>query len=284
MGSRIAQACTVAAAALAVVPVADAADKVRVSVVKGYPVEMAAAGAAENEYDVNSGSDPTAFCRGGVPLTVGWSGATAPISGTDLRLGDNPYFSLDARRPKAAGTLRGVAVCATGKSLRPQVKVATAGTAVSCGSKLTLGFAASESWPYIETPVSVGPTGSNGWTADAGERPRPSAICVARSAFKRVATVRATGSFAAGSATATVSASCTGGRRALAWGYEASPIAGNTWKSEDTSSKRSTPFVGDALPTAGAKGFKVTFRTADNLPATAASPVAVSVRCGAPAA
>lgn len=275
---------TAAAAALAVAPSADAADKVSVSVAKGYEVEMTAAGAAENEYDVNSGSDPTAFCRGGVPLTVGWSGATAPISGTNLRLGDHPYFDLDPRRPKAAGKLRAVAVCAKGKSLRPQIKIATSGTAVSCGGKLTLGFAASESWPYIETPISVGPAGSNGWIADAGARPRPSAVCVARAAFKRVTTVRATGSFTAGSATATVSAPCTGGRRALAWGYEASPIAGNRWKSADTSSARSTPFVGDALPTAGAKGFKVTFRTADNAPATAASPVAVLVRCGAPAA
>jgi hypothetical protein len=275
---------TAAAATLAIAPAADAAGKVSVSVAKGYPVEMAAAGAAENEYDVNSGSDPTAFCRGGVPLTVGWSGATAPISGTNVYLGDNPYFSLDARRPKDAGQLRGVAVCAKGKSLRPQVKIATSGTAVSCGNKLTLGFAASESWPYIETPISVGPTGSNGWIADAGERPRPSAMCISRSAFKRVTTVRAPGGFAAGSATATVSAACTGGRRALAWGYEASPIVGNRWKSADTSSARSTPFVGDALPTAGAKGFKVTFRTADNLPATAPSPVAVLVRCGAPAA
>ena len=109
-------------------------------------------------------------------------------------------------------------------------------------------------------------------------------MCVSRAAFKRVSTVRATGSFNPGSVTATVSASCKGGRRVLAWGYEASPLAGNTWRSADTSSARSTPFVGDALPTAGAKGFRVTFRTPDNAPATAAAPVTVFVKCGAPAA
>lgn len=270
------------AAWLAFASAAQADNRIKVS--KGYAVEMTAAGSPENEYDVNSGSDPAAFCGKGVPLTVGWTGATAPVAGTFVRLaGPNTYVELDPRRPKAAGKLRAVAVCATGKRLKPSVKIAQSGTTVSCGAKLTLGLAATESWPYIEDAITVGPSGANGWTAAAGERPRPSALCVARSAFKRVKTVRKTGTFAAGSATASLSVACGGGRRVLAWGYEAAPIAGNTWRSAESSSGRSVPFVGDATPTAGAKGFKLTFRTPDNAPATAAAPIALSLRCGVPA-
>ncbi|HWK26482.1 MAG TPA: hypothetical protein VNS09_07970 [Solirubrobacter sp.] len=282
MNRRLALVLAAAVACLAAAPTADA--QTRITVKKGSAVDLTAAGAPENEYDVNSGSDPSAFCGKGVPLTVGWTGATAPVAGTQVYLtGPNTYVELDPRRPKAAGKLRAVAVCATGKGLRPSVKVAQNGTSVSCGAKLTLGLAATESWPYIEEPIVVGPSGANGWTAAAGARPRPTAICVARSAFKNIKTVRRTGTFDAGSATATLSASCGGAGRVLAWGYEAAPIAGNTWRSAESSSARSVPFVGDATPTAGAKGFKITLRTADNAPATASAPVALSVRCGVPA-
>lgn len=273
------------AALLIAAPAAGAAG-VRVTVSKGFAVSMTAAPKAVDQYDVNPGDDPSAFCRGGTPLTVGWTGARAPISGTTVypaRGTGAAYVKLDPRRPKTAGSLRAIAVCGSGAKVKATTRISLSGTTVGCGAKLTLGLAATESWPYIDTPITVGPSGANGWSAAAGPRPRPTAICVGRSAFTRVSDVRARGAFATGSATATVTASCPRGRRALAWGYEAAPIPGNTWRSAESRNVRSVPFVGDAVPTAGAKGFRVTFRTADDAGATAASPVTVHVRCGTPA-
>lgn len=275
----------VLAAALVALSAVPAEAAVKLSISRGFPADQRAAGAAENEYDVGSDDDPSAFCRGGKqPITVGWSGATAPIAGTDVNSSrDISYFELDPRRPVKAGPIRAVAVCASGVGGKATVK-RSQGNAVSCGAKLTLGLAATESWPYIETAIAVGPSGANGWSANAGPQSRASAVCVPKSAFKRLATVAKTGTFAAGTATATVSAKCTGGRRVVAWGYSAPVMAGNTWSSADTDSKRSVPFVGDAVPTGGGTGWKLTFRTPDNLPATAAAPgLGLTVRCAAPA-
>lgn len=272
-----------ALALLVVAPAATAAG-IQLKVTKGFAVDMTAAPSPEDEYDVNPGDDPSVFCGSGAPLAIGWTGAKAPVAGTNVYFSVQNYANLDPRRPAAAGKLRAVAVCAKGKGLKHSVKIATSGTSVSCGAKLTLGLAATESWPYIEQPVAIGPSGANGWTADAGPRARPAALCVARSAFKKLKTVRAKGTITAGSTSAAVTASCGGDRRVLAWGYDASPLPGNTWASADTTSARSVPFVGDAVPLAGAKRFKVTFRTADNLPASADAPVRVNLRCGVPAA
>lgn len=265
-------------------PTADAAAKkgVKVSVVQGRAVQLIAAGAAENEWDVNSGDDPSVACGKKAPLTVGWSGATAPVIGTNVYLNRiNSYVKIGPRRPAAAGPLKAVAVCASKVAATSKLG---SGTSVDCGGKLTLGLAASETWPYIESAVAIGPAGPNGWSTEVGPRPRPSALCVPKSAFKKVTTVKASGTFAAGATTAAVQATCTGGRRVLAWGYDAPVMPGNVWSSADTDSKRSVPFVGDSVPTSGAKGWKVTFRTADGKPAAAEAPgLGVIVRCGVPA-
>lgn len=262
--------------ALAVPSVAGAAN-ITLSTKSNFAVRMPAPSSTVDVYDV--GEDATGFCKGGgFPIAAGWTGTTTIVSAIAYRTGDNPYFSLDLRRPMTAGTFAATSLCAKGKGLGATVKTGS-GQTVSCGKKLAIGIPIATSWPYEESPVVAEPNGPKAWKY-VQTRGTPSAVCVNASAFSKVKVVKKKASFAIGSNVAAFSTTCPGGRRAIGWGYTAGVMEQNVWKSADTTSKVAVPFVSASVP--NGTGWRITFSTPDQQPAKTAGAVSLNVTCAVP--
>lgn len=247
---------------------------------QGFAIKLPGPSTSVDVYDV--GEDAPVSCKvGAVPLAVGWSGvATIAPSARYTLDGDRPYVTLDLRRPMTAGTFRANAICAKGKGLGAKLKTAS-GERVSCGKKLAIGVPLATTWPYVELPVTAVPDGPKAFRYVQPPRGVATAICVNASAFSQVKVVKKTAAFAVGSKTASVSATCAGQRRPIGWGYEAPTMDQNVWDSSDTTSKLSVPFISASTPS-GAKGWKLTFTTPDQLPAKTAATVGLNVTCAVP--
>lgn len=283
-GRALAAAALVAIGATGVAA-ADAAAAVTLKKSKAFAVRAPAAATPDRVYDAD-GAEMSVVCdprrAGSAPLLVGWSGLRSPVGTVDWSWAGG--FGLLRIRPRyalTATTQRPYALCAKGLP-RPRV-VTGRGDTVSCGRSLALGVPFSSTWPYTEQAVYAKPDGPRRWKARTGDRSSARALCVAARAFKQVANVRAAARFKVGRVETSVTATCKGGRRPIAWGHEADPMPSNTWQSVETLSIRlSVPFVSAAQP-AGARGWKLTFRTADQLPAQQATKIAVHVTCAVPA-
>lgn len=267
-------AIPVALLAFAVPAVAQAS--ITLSTKSNFAVKLPAPTSAVDIYDV--GEDATGFCKGGFPIAAGWTGTQTIVSSIVYRTGDNPYFSLDLRRPMTAGSFKAISLCAKGKGLGATVKTGS-GQTVSCGKKLAIGIPAASTWPYEESPIVAEPNGPKGWRY-VQTRGTPSAVCVNASAFGKVKVVKKTARFAVGSNVVTFSATCPGGRRAIGWGYSADVMDQNVWESADTDSKVAVPFVSASMP--NGTGWKLTFTTPDQKAAKTAGSVGLNVTCAVP--
>jgi hypothetical protein len=256
------------------------ASAISVTVKQGFAIKVPGPSTSVDVYDV--GEDSSVSCKGGgVPLAVGWSGVATIVDRATYYLdGDNPYARLELRRPMTAGSFRPLAICAKGKGLGAKVKTSS-GERVSCGNKLPIGVPMDSTWPYSEQPIVAAPDGLKAWHYVQPPQGRATAICVNAGAFSQVKVVKKTAAFAVGAKTASVSATCAGQRRPVGWGYEAPTMDQNVWDSLDTTSKRSVPFISASTPS-GAKGWKLTFTTPDQLPEKTAATVGLNVTCAVP--
>lgn len=263
---------------------ADAQAAVRLVKPKVFAVRAPGPIGPDRVYDAD-GADMTVVCNartGIVPLLAGWSGLRSPVVRVGWQWSGNfGILKIEPRYAMTATTHKPYALCAKGLAKPKLVK--SSGTTASCGRRLALGVPFSSSWPYTEQATYAKPDGLHRWQSRTGDISTAEVLCVAPRAFKQVVNVRATARFKVGKVEASVTATCKGKRRPIAWGHEAEPMPDNTWQSVETVTTRlSVPFVSAAQPS-GARGWKLTFRTADQLPAKQATKIAVHVTCGVPA-
>lgn len=268
--------------AVLAVPVAHAAG-VSISIKKGPPITRVAQPDYDSLYSSPTTESMTASCgRGQSAIGAGWSGAGTFVGGADARAGQEDtrgYVDLDPRETLIAGKTRALAICAD-RSVGAVPRTST-GTTVKCGAgRLALGLAAPNGTPYESGPAEARATSRSTWTSTLGDGAGAIAVCVKASAFKRVTTVAKTGAFAAGSAAATITAACTGGRRPIGWGVELPAMPGNAYQASGIRNKRVTPFPATSAPS-GASGWKAVFRTADFKAAAAAATVTLHLTCAA---
>lgn len=213
-------------------------------------------------------------------VMAGWTGPKAPIAMIYSHLvNTNRNMGLAVRRPMAGGRFQGRTLCLKGAKAKAKE---VAGASVTCGRKqIALGVPIDGF--YWTEPVASKPVGARGWTTTGqGNYSRSKAICVPAKALRKVQRTRKAASFPVGRATATVKASCKGGRRPVSWGFEASTMEQNGWRSAGSSVAMTVPFISAALPQ-GKAGWRLTFATPDGAPARATTSLAVHVTCAVPA-
>ena len=180
-----------------------------------------------------------------------------------------------------SASIRAHALCAKGPVGAKAKDGASGATSVSCPSgKLAIGAPISFG-PYWDHAIASKPDGTRGWTNDEGGYGTAKVVCVSARAFGDVKAVRRAARFKLGSQTATVSATCAGGRRPISWGFEAGLIDQNTWRSSEGSGVMAVPFVATSKPKGGA-GWTLTFATPDGAGARTAASVALDLTCATP--
>ncbi len=221
-------------------------------------------------------------CRGSATaVTTGWSGPKAPIAIIYSHLTQKERtMGLAVRRPVSGGTFRARALCLSGAKVTTREQ---SGGTVSCSAQQIAIGVPIDFGPYWQEPVASKPVGARGWVTEGqGTYGRSKVICVPAKAVRRVQRVRAAGTFQAGSATATVTGSCKGGRRPIGWGFEAGTLPDNGWKSSVSAVGMTTPFIAASLPK-GKASWQLTFATPDGAPARTSTPLAVHLTCAVPA-
>ena len=220
-------------------------------------------------------------CRGrATAVMVGFTGARVPVSMVYSHLvASDRQMAVAVRRPMAGGKFRARALCLSG------ARVTTAdreGAPVSC-AKRRIAIGVPIDAFYWSEPVVSKPVGARGWTTTGqGASARSKVICVPEKAFRKVKRIKATARFPAGKATATVRATCKGGRRPISWGFEVGTMADNRWSSERSSTSMSTPFVYRSMPR-GKAGWRLSFATPDGAPArSGGTPLALHLTCAVP--
>lgn len=240
-------------------------------------------GGKQDGYEYNSDQIVWLECRGkATAVMAGWSATGAPVALIYSHLiMENRQMGLAVRRPMNAGRFQGRTLCLSGVKVKSSL-TRDAG-AVSCAAKQIAIGVPIDSGPYWLEPVSSVPVGARGWvTTGQGKYARSKVVCLPASAFRKVQRIRQTASFPAGKATASVSATCKGGRRPISWGFEAGVLPQNTWESSDSAVAMSVPFISASLPR-GKAGWKLTFATPDGATAKTSTPLALHVTCAKPA-
>ena len=214
-------------------------------------------------------------------IAAGWSGPKAPVALIYSHLiKTNRLMGLAVRRPMSGGRFQGRTLCLSGA--KATTRENSSGT-VSCAAKQIAIGVPIDSGPYWIEPVASVPVGARGWvTTGQGTYGRSKVVCLPASALRKVKRIKQTASFPAGKATASVSATCTGGRQPIGWGFEVGVLPQNVWKSSQSSTPMSVPFISASLPQ-GKAGWKLTFATPDGAAAKTSTPLAVHVTCAKPA-
>lgn len=280
LAAALAALACVALAATATTAMAKA-PKTKLSWTSSKPVTLVGSKQAGFEYS----SDQIVWfeCRGkATAVMTGWSGPGAPIALIYSHLIEtNRTMALAVRRPMSGGRFQGRALCLGGAKVSAEER--SSGT-VTCGAKQIAIGVPIDGGPYWTEPVASVPVGARGWvTTGQGTYGRSKVVCVPASAFRKVKRIEQSASFPVGKATASVSATCKGGRRPISWGFEAGVLAQNLWKSSQSSVSMSVPFIKASLPR-GKAGWKLTFATPDGTAAKTTTPLAVHVTCAKPAA
>lgn len=265
---------------------APARAEVTLSFVRGPPVRLLGAQTADREYD----ADTIAWlrCNGrATPLMAGWSGGLAPVSMIYSHvLESSKQMAIGLRKPFKNVTVRGRLLCATGvrvtaKTSPPVNQAVREPQRVSCNrGQLAIGVPL-DGGLFGNAPVASKPEGLRGWFNSELGFARAKVVCVPARSFGSPALVRKAAGFKRGSATTTVTARCSGGRRPISWGYEAGTLEGNIWRSVESSGTMTVPFIAAAYPS-GSAGWSLTFATPDGLPATSSTSLALHLTCAKP--
>lgn len=220
-------------------------------------------------------------CKGkATAVMVAFTGARVPVSMVYSHLvASSRQMAVALRRPMAGGKFRARALCLSGARVTTADKE---GAPVSCARR-RIAIGVPIDGFYWSEPVVSRPVGARGWTTRGqGASARSKVICVPGKAFRKVERIEATARFPAGRATATVRATCKGGRRPISWGFEVGTMADNRWSSEHSSTSMSTPFVYASTPQ-GKAGWRISFATPDGAPArSGGTPLALHLTCAVP--
>lgn len=270
-------------AALVAVPARAA---VTLSYVSAPAAKLTGATSADRQYD----SDTIVWLRcraGAVALMAGWSDARAPVAIIYSHLlAQHRYLGIAVRKPFKTAKVRGGALCAKGVRFSTRTsgysnQPSSAVKRVACKrGQLAIGVPI-DGGPYWDTAVASKPDGLRGWTSSQTGYAAAKVICVSARSFRSAKLVRKAATFKAGKATTTVAAKCAGGRRPISWGFEAGLLEGNTWRSVESTSTMSVPFIAASQPR-GRNGWALTFATPDGEAATSTTTVAVHLTCAIP--
>lgn len=252
--------------------------KVELSYVPAKPIKLTGAATPDREYDADG--YVWLRCRGrATALMAGWSGARAPIAIIYSHLLEqHRYLGLAVRKPLRNGTIRGRTLCATGLRVKIKDSPDGAGKVACARSQLAIGVPI-DGGPYVDRPVYSRPNGARGWVSDEGGRTK--AICVPARSFRAVKRVRRAASFKVGRSATTVAARCPGKRRPISWGFEAGTLEDNAWRSVESSTTITSPFIAASQPK-GAAGWALTFATPDGAGARGATRLALHLTCAIP--
>lgn len=251
------------------------AAKVKLTTAKAKPVKLI----GTSEYLYASDARVWFECRRGTkPLIVGWSGPNAPVAIIYSHVyNSDGQMALAVRKPVRSGSFKSFAICASGPIA---AKAKQAKGTVKCSAKQIAIGVPIDAGPYYKGDVFSKPVGTRGRTNNEGGYGGAKVICVSKKAFKRVNLSKSTAAFRPGARTATVTATCKGGRVPISWGFEAPAMKGNTWATDTASVV--TPLIGKSVKR-GKAGWSLTFFTPDGKGATEAAKVTLHLTCAVPA-
>lgn len=251
------------------------AAKIKLSTVKGDTVKLL----GTKDYTYASDNIVWFTCKGNAKaFMVGWSGPNAPVAIIYSHVfNSDGQMALAQRKPMKSGSFKSFARCASGPIA---AKAKSAQGTVKCSKKQVAIGVPIDSGPYYQGATYSKPVGTRGWTSNEEGYGGAKVICASKKAFKRANLVKATTAFKPGARTATVTATCKGGRVPISWGFEAGAMEGNAWASDSASIK--APLISKSGPR-GKNGWSLTFFTPDGKGAAARTQVGIHVTCAKPA-